>query len=331
MEYYAISLYQKFSCLAGDCPSTCCAGWSIFVSSEDYRRFSNLSPDWLRLDILSNIQRKENGYYFKNNMDGRCAMLEEDGLCRIQKNAAEETLCNTCRKYPRLFYMIQGALYLSMAASCPVVSEYLVNDTVTWICSDENGRGEQIDLQELLCRLTGNAPCFSHGESFCQTKENLMSGSFLLSGFEVIADELLRMIVSYQEGTNLQKELQIFMQHVPEERRREQIDAFVAKSQAMWKKIQHNYREYRLVGCTAEAALKGGKVSYVHIKAELVLIRLLAFCRYAMTGSLSASDWCEAIQMTYRFCVHSRKASADFHHMADTLFSREDMWECFLQ
>ena len=116
MKVVALTKYASFRCLAGACPSTCCSGWNILVDEEDYKRFKELEPEWLRQDILSNIRQRGGRYFFNNQKSGRCAMLDKDGLCRIQRNASEEVLCNTCRKYPRLINLIEGIFYLSMAA-----------------------------------------------------------------------------------------------------------------------------------------------------------------------------------------------------------------------
>lgn len=48
----------------------------------------------------------------------------------IQRNSNEKTLCNTCRKYPRLSFSDKDTMLLSMAASCPVIIEYLSNDKI---------------------------------------------------------------------------------------------------------------------------------------------------------------------------------------------------------
>lgn len=110
MEGIVLGLYNNFRCLAGKCRYTCCSGWRIAVAGEDFQRFGNLKDKALREDILSNIYKADGNRYFSTKSGGRCSMLDEDGLCRIQKNAGEEMLCNTCRKFPRLFVKHKGLL-----------------------------------------------------------------------------------------------------------------------------------------------------------------------------------------------------------------------------
>ena len=130
MKIYVFGNYMDFKCLAGNCQTTCCSGWKIVVDREAYERFKNLENKSLRADILSNIVEKDDVHSFKNRTNGDCAMLDGDGLCRIQRNSNEKTLCNTCRKYPRLSFSDKDTMLLSMAASCPVIIEYLSNDKI---------------------------------------------------------------------------------------------------------------------------------------------------------------------------------------------------------
>ena len=136
MQCYYIDLYTDFSCLAGACPSTCCSGWKIVVDEEALQRFSLLENQSLKDDIFSHIQEKDGEYRFQNKGDGRCSMLDVDGLCRIQRNLSEKSLCNTCRKFPRITGKVGNRLWLSMAASCPVVAGYLWDQTIQWIKKD---------------------------------------------------------------------------------------------------------------------------------------------------------------------------------------------------
>ncbi|MBR1740678.1 MAG: flagellin lysine-N-methylase, partial [Lachnospiraceae bacterium] len=136
---YLLNLYASFSCLAGECPFTCCSGWEIEISKQDYERFGGLEPVWLRKEIFKNIREKGEKHYFKNLKNGDCAMLLEDGLCRIEKHTSEKTLCNTCRKFPRIFGEIGEITAFSMAASCPVVARAIYEDALELFMESPKG------------------------------------------------------------------------------------------------------------------------------------------------------------------------------------------------
>lgn len=135
MTDVVIGLYSRFSCIADKCPHNCCTGWKISIDDRSYSRFTSLKDPDLREDILSNICEDQNGsqkHFFRLRDDGRCAMLDDDGLCRIQRNYDEGMLCFTCRKYPRLVKKKGRYILISLSASCPVVAHYLVNDTLDY-------------------------------------------------------------------------------------------------------------------------------------------------------------------------------------------------------
>ena len=144
MGYYYLGLYKDFSCMAGDCPSTCCAGWRIRIDKEAMERFQALPDHKLRDDILQHVRKKGQDCYFANRSDGSCAMLDPDGLCRIQRNTEEQMLCVTCRKFPRLAGRVNGDLWMSMAASCPVVAKYLLQQPVSFYRTNGHVTGDEI-------------------------------------------------------------------------------------------------------------------------------------------------------------------------------------------
>ena len=41
MQITAPDFYKKFSCIAGECPATCCAGWQIVIDKKSLKRYSH--------------------------------------------------------------------------------------------------------------------------------------------------------------------------------------------------------------------------------------------------------------------------------------------------
>ena len=39
MEYVYPDYYPKFSCIAGRCEDTCCAGWQIMIDKESLKKY----------------------------------------------------------------------------------------------------------------------------------------------------------------------------------------------------------------------------------------------------------------------------------------------------
>ena len=43
MRYIKPHYYDKFSCLADQCPDTCCAGWAIMIDEESLKYYSRVT------------------------------------------------------------------------------------------------------------------------------------------------------------------------------------------------------------------------------------------------------------------------------------------------
>ena len=46
MRYLKPDFYDEFSCLAGACPKTCCAGWQIVIDETSLDKYEGLSTIW---------------------------------------------------------------------------------------------------------------------------------------------------------------------------------------------------------------------------------------------------------------------------------------------
>ena len=106
-DYLTPDIYASFNCLCGGCRSTCCAGLEITISLGDWNRLETASctsdlrrrlddtikpadyPDKVRYAVLC------------HGWDGKCRLLDSDGLCAVQKELGETAMNGTCRYYPR--------------------------------------------------------------------------------------------------------------------------------------------------------------------------------------------------------------------------------------
>ena len=71
--------YKDFSCVAGDCEDTCCAGWEIVIDPGSLKKYHE-SVDF-QGRLLRDIKWRKGT--FRQCRDGRCAFLREDGLCDL--------------------------------------------------------------------------------------------------------------------------------------------------------------------------------------------------------------------------------------------------------
>ena len=111
------AFYRDFRCLGGACPLTCCRDWDIVVDKESLADYAT-APEGLRQTIAAALITDEEGdVCFRLASDGRCALLDEDGLCPIQRRWGEEHLCEHCASYPRFIEE-----YGCLTEACQVVS-----------------------------------------------------------------------------------------------------------------------------------------------------------------------------------------------------------------
>lgn len=114
MQFTIPHYYNKFRCVAGECPDTCCAGWAIMIDDLTKKRYQ-MRKDAFGRRLNQWIDWKNGSF---KQCDGRCAFLNKDNLCDIYKEAGPGMLCKTCRDYPRHIEEYEGVREISLSLSC---------------------------------------------------------------------------------------------------------------------------------------------------------------------------------------------------------------------
>ena len=114
--------YKDFSCVAGDCEDTCCAGWEIVIDPKSLRKYHESKT--LKRRLLRDIKWRKGT--FRQCRDGRCAFLREDGLCDLYRKLGADSLCKTCRTYPRHTEEFENVREITLSISCPHVARMLM-------------------------------------------------------------------------------------------------------------------------------------------------------------------------------------------------------------
>ena len=123
MEFTFPNYYKEFSCIAGSCPDTCCAGWQIVIDNKTLKKYQHFKgPFHNRLH--NDIDWKEHVFRQYNR---RCAFLNEENLCDIYTEAGPKMLCDTCRNYPRHIEEFEGLREISLYLSCPEAARILLS------------------------------------------------------------------------------------------------------------------------------------------------------------------------------------------------------------
>lgn len=123
MYYRKPSYYDAFTCAAGSCPDTCCAGWNIVIDDKTMERYRSL-PEDVRRYVMSHVNENEQVYIRHGE---RCAFLNGENLCDLYTCQGEEMFCKTCRRYPRHFEEYGNLIEAALSLSCPVAANMIVN------------------------------------------------------------------------------------------------------------------------------------------------------------------------------------------------------------
>ena len=139
MEITKPGYFDRFRCLAGHCPDSCCKEWEVQVDG-DAAAFYRQLPGALG-DDLRRCLRDEGGETYLTIADGRCPMWQRDGLCRIQAELGEAALCKTCREFPRLTHDYGDFVELGLELSCPEAARLILNEPAIPVTEKIPGNG----------------------------------------------------------------------------------------------------------------------------------------------------------------------------------------------
>ncbi len=144
--------YNMFECAGGACTLTCCAAnWIIRLTDEEIKIYQDMEHPF-RDSILEQIDVE------KKLLKGRgrhCALLNDEGWCRLILECGEEYLSGTCKLFPRCTAAYGDIIERTVGIECPVVAGYLFrDDSIEFdfgVCEiDEAGNAIDFDLYDGL-------------------------------------------------------------------------------------------------------------------------------------------------------------------------------------
>lgn len=124
MRIIKSAYFDSFRCIAEKCPDSCCKEWDVQVDPETAALYRSLPGDLG--DRLRQVLADEDDETVMTIIDGRCPMWREDGLCRIQAELGEDSLCETCRKFPRLTHDYGDFVEMDLELSCPEAARIIL-------------------------------------------------------------------------------------------------------------------------------------------------------------------------------------------------------------
>ncbi|WP_270507904.1 flagellin lysine-N-methylase [Eubacterium limosum] len=127
MKQHIPKHYNAFTCLASDCPDTCCAGWEVVLDEKSQSLYKNTSGEFGKRLQSAMILDEEGDIIFKS-VFGRCPFLSSHNLCEIYSTLGESSLSETCRLYPRFFNHYGAFQEAGLSLSCPEAARLILDD-----------------------------------------------------------------------------------------------------------------------------------------------------------------------------------------------------------
>lgn len=125
--------YDEFHCLGGDCKFTCCQGWNIDLSKNEYEKTKKAKKSKELQNIVTGCMQRtkttlsDKRYAkMKLNDGGSCQLMSKEGLCRLQIECGYGLLSDTCKYYPRLQFSVVNSRESHLVTSCEAVVKLLM-------------------------------------------------------------------------------------------------------------------------------------------------------------------------------------------------------------
>ena len=116
---------------------SCCAGWQIMIDETSLERYGNEKSEF-GTRLRNSIDWDEECFYQNNR---RCAFFKmKKNLCDLYKALGPDSLCDTCRMYPRHTEEYEGLRELSLSLSCPEAARIILSCKRTGPFSGRRGR-----------------------------------------------------------------------------------------------------------------------------------------------------------------------------------------------
>ena len=146
-----------FKCIGSACTDTCCAGWDINIDEDTYEKYIN-STGSLKELVQGKFKENKNSYDYLNKgfmilkEKNKCPFLNDNLLCDIHGKVGEESLCITCKRFPRVYNIVDNIYEKSGLASCPeiCIKAFLNKNKMEFIEMEEVVDESAIEIRRII-------------------------------------------------------------------------------------------------------------------------------------------------------------------------------------
>lgn len=158
MERIRPDYYEKFTCIADQCPITCCQEWKIAVDEDTSRKWKEMvPPDTLRrhrTHLSDYTMKKEGRRVIRLEEDHRCPFLSEHKLCCLVLTYGDSVLSETCTDFPREVHVFDAHEEETLMPCCPAVIDlWMERKTVIFPKVEQERTGDLCNLFRIREKL----------------------------------------------------------------------------------------------------------------------------------------------------------------------------------
>ncbi len=145
MLYTYPHYYKKFQCIASECEDTCCAGWAITIDQKSLEKYRHADGP-MKARLKESVDWKQKCF---KQREHRCAFLNDENLCDLYTGMGPDSLCWTCKTYPRHIEVFDGVREVSLCLSCIEAARIILGtkEPVRFL-SSENDKEESCEDEE---------------------------------------------------------------------------------------------------------------------------------------------------------------------------------------
>ncbi|HCG3018495.1 flagellin lysine-N-methylase [Clostridium perfringens] len=156
-NFFIPKYMNDFKCIGPNCIDTCCAGWDINIDENTFKKYESDKGNLKELINGKYLKNSESGDSFnygfmKITKDNKCPFLNDNLLCEIHGKCGEENLSITCRRYPRVFNIIDDIYEKSGLPSCEEICSkaFLNKEKMEFIEIEEELDEDSIEIRRVI-------------------------------------------------------------------------------------------------------------------------------------------------------------------------------------
>lgn len=188
--------YENFRCIADKCPDSCCKEWDVVLDDESWDYYGKVGGEFgKKLSSVMTIDDDGDSIFVLQN--GKCPFWNDKGLCDIYINLGEESLCETCKRFPRIVQDYGSFEERTLSFACPEATRLMLESSDNFslkttdngkpceeICYDEDLMSFLLETREALFEIIGDKKTSAYEKilrclSFCHKAQKCIdSGDF---------------------------------------------------------------------------------------------------------------------------------------------------------